>query len=39
MMSNARSIAFRSHRVVPASGEGSLPDRTQAEKALGDRLQ
>jgi hypothetical protein len=32
-------MAFRSQRVVPGSGKGSLPDRTQLEKAPGEILQ
>ena len=32
-------MAFRSQRVVPGRGGGSLPDRTHLEKALGERLQ
>lgn len=34
--SNARSIAFKSHRDVPESAEGSLPILTQFEKVLTD---
>ena len=35
--SNARSIAFKSHRDVPERAEGSLPIFTQFEKVLTDR--
>ena len=32
-------MAFRSQRVVPGSGGGNRPDRTQFENVVGERLQ
>jgi hypothetical protein len=37
--SNARSIAFKSHREVPRRGEGNLPSFTHLENALVDSPQ
>ena len=35
----AKSMAFGSQRVVPGSDGGNLPERTQFENAVGERLQ
>jgi hypothetical protein len=38
-VSSATSIALTSHRLVPESGRGSFPQRTQFEKVPVETLQ